>query len=186
MLYPNDRIITTARIPPRFFFCICCATRLYCAKRRRSCFCDTQKRQYRKQGFFIVDDAVDPDMLNPLLEAAIRAKQKVRSGEVDLYTHRSEDGEPWAIRGLFAPEMNEPIFAEYLMSEPIMKYTHAFLGTQFAVGRHAHLHKSISGGLRFWLAPGFWQQGTRRIVSGGNGNFESSPTRFAVAPRLGR
>ena len=29
-------------------------------------FCDTEKRQYRKQGFFIVDDAVDPDMLKPL------------------------------------------------------------------------------------------------------------------------
>ena len=57
-------------------------------------FCDTQKRQYRKQGFFIADDAVDPDMLKPLLDAAIRTKQKVRSGEVDLYTHRSADGEP--------------------------------------------------------------------------------------------
>lgn len=97
-------------------------------------FCDTEKRQYRKQGFFIVNDAVDPDMLKPLLEAAIRAKKKVRSDDVDLYTHRSEDGEPWAIRGLFAPEMNEPIFAEYLMSEPIMKYTRAFLGTQLQLG----------------------------------------------------
>ncbi len=97
-------------------------------------FCDTEKRQYRKQGFFIVDNAVDPDMLKSLLEAAIRAKKKVRSGDVDLYTHRSEDGEPWAIRGLFAPEMNEPIFAEYLMSDPIMKYTRAFLGTQLQLG----------------------------------------------------
>ena len=97
-------------------------------------FYDTEKRQYRKLGFCIVDDAVDPDMLKPLLEAAIRAKKKVRSGEVDLYTHRSEDGEPWAIRGLFAPEMNEPIFAEYLISEPIMKYTRAFLGTQLQLG----------------------------------------------------
>lgn len=97
-------------------------------------FCDTEKRQYRKLGFCIVDDAVDPDMLKSLLEATIRTKKKVRSGEVDLYTHRSEGGEPWAIRGLFAPEMNEPIFAEYLMSEPIMKYTRAFLGTQLQLG----------------------------------------------------
>ncbi len=37
-------------------------------------FCDIQKRQYRKQGFFIVNDAVDPDMLKPLLEAAIRTR----------------------------------------------------------------------------------------------------------------
>ena len=97
-------------------------------------FCDTQRRQYRKQGFFVVDDAVDPDLLQPLLAAAIRAKQKVRAGEVDLYTHRSADGEPWAIRGLFAPEMDEPIFAEYLMSEPVMKYMRPFLGTRLQLG----------------------------------------------------
>ncbi len=97
-------------------------------------FCDTQRRQYRKQGFFVVDDAVDPDMLDPLLEATIRAKQKVRAGEVDLYTHRSADREPWAIRGLFAPEMNEPIFADYLMSDPVMKYVRPFLGTQLQLG----------------------------------------------------
>lgn len=97
-------------------------------------FCDTQRQQYRKQGFFVVDDAVDPDLLQPLLAAAIRTKQKVRAGEVDLYTHRSTDGEPWAIRGLFAPEMDEPIFAEYLMSESVMKYVRPFLGTRLQLG----------------------------------------------------
>ena len=41
-------------------------------------FCDTEKRQYRKQGFFIVDYAVDPDMLNSLLGTAMRAKKCVQ------------------------------------------------------------------------------------------------------------
>ena len=39
-------------------------------------FCNTEKRQYRKLGGFILGDTVDPDMLNPLLEAAIRVRQK--------------------------------------------------------------------------------------------------------------
>ena len=97
-------------------------------------FCEDHKKQYRKNGFFVVDDAIDPSMFQPLLEATIRAKKKVRSGDVDLYTHRSGDGEPWAIRGMFAPEMDEPLFAEYLMSESVMQYVRPFIGTQLSLG----------------------------------------------------
>lgn len=97
-------------------------------------FTEDHRRQYKKQGFFIVDDAVDPNMFEPLLEAAIRTKKKVRAGEVDLYTHRSPGGDPWAIRGLFAPEINEPLYAQYLMSEPVMQYVRPFLGTQLRLG----------------------------------------------------
>ena len=72
--------------------------------------------QYQTRGYFIVEDAVGPDMLEPLLAASRRVEDKVRSGAVDRFTHWAEPGDPWAIRGLFAPEFGEPIFAEYLMS----------------------------------------------------------------------
>lgn len=97
-------------------------------------FSEDHRRQYAQQGFFVVDDAVDPDMLGRLLTAAVRTKKRVRSGEVDLYTHRSKDGEPWAIRGLFAPEIGEPVFAEYLLSEPVMHYVRPFIGSELTLG----------------------------------------------------
>lgn len=97
-------------------------------------FTENLRAQYETQGFFVADDAVDPAMMQPLLDATIRAKKKVRNGNVDLFTHRAPDGDPWAIRGLFAPEMGEPIFAEYLMSEPVMHYVRPFLGHELRLG----------------------------------------------------
>ena len=42
--------------------------------------------------------------------------------------------EPWAIRGLLAPEFDEPVFAEYLMSKPVMDYVDYFIGTDLTLG----------------------------------------------------
>ena len=117
-------------------------------------FYDTEKRQYRKRGFCIVDDAVDPDMLKPLLEAAIRTKKKVRSGEVDLYTHRSEDGEPWAIRGLFSPRNERANFRRISNVGTHNEIRACILRHTATIGRRTHLHKSISSGLRFWFGTG--------------------------------
>lgn len=91
---------------------------------------DEQIRLYHDQGFFVADDAVDPSTLPALTAAARRAKHKVRAGEVDVFTHwaTKEDTEPWAIRGLLAPQFDEPAFGEYLMSEPPMAYVRRFLG----------------------------------------------------------
>jgi hypothetical protein len=90
--------------------------------------------QYQQEGYFIVEDAAEPDMLEPLLAATKRTKEKVRSGAVDRYTHWAQPGEPWAIRGLFAPEFEEPIFAEYLLSKPVMDYVEPFLGKELRLG----------------------------------------------------
>lgn len=92
------------------------------------------KDQYQTQGYFIVDDAVDPDMMAPLLEATRRVKAKARSGDVDIFTHRTPSGEPWAIRGLFAPEFNEPVFADYLASQHVMQYVEPLLGSELRLG----------------------------------------------------
>ena len=95
-----------------------------------------QVQQYDEQGYFIADDAVDPAVLPELISAAQRAKEKVRSGQVDVYTHwaTKENTEPWAIRGLLAPEFEEPIFAEHMLSEPIMQYVRYFIGEELRLG----------------------------------------------------
>ncbi len=92
------------------------------------------REQYSTQGYFIADDAVDPEMLASLLNATRRVKAKTRTREVDIYTHRTPEGEPWAIRGLFAPEFKEPVFAEYLMSQPVMRYVQPLLGADLRLG----------------------------------------------------
>ena len=95
-----------------------------------------QAEQFEKDGYFIADDAVEPGMFDDLAAAARRVKQMVRSGQVDVFTHWATDEhtEPWAIRGLLAPEFDEPVFAEYLMSKPVMDYVHYFIGTDLNMG----------------------------------------------------
>jgi len=90
--------------------------------------------QFQTNGYFIANDAVESHLLQPLLAASRRVVDKVRSGAVDRFTHWVEPGDPWAIRGLYAPEFEEPIFAEYLMSEPVMAYVQSYLGTELCLG----------------------------------------------------
>ena len=90
--------------------------------------------QYWDQGYFIADDAVEPDMLDELEAAARRGRDKTRSDEVDLRSNRGENREPLVIWGLFAPEYNEPVFAEYMISKPIESYYQAFLGDELNLG----------------------------------------------------
>ena len=95
-----------------------------------------QIEQYRQQGYYVTEDAVDLAMLSELLAASRRAKEKVRSGAVDVYTHWATDDktEPWAIRGLLAPEFAEPVFAEYLLSDPVMAHVRASLEGDLRLG----------------------------------------------------
>ena len=97
-----------------------------------------QVEQYREQGYFIVDDAVAPDMLAALEAGARRAVEKVRSGAVVATAERISTGgpgvEPRNILGLIAPEFGEPIFAEYLMSEPVETYVRALVGSPLRLG----------------------------------------------------
>ena len=95
-----------------------------------------QSARYEDVGYLVTDDAVDAAMLSELLDASRRAVEKVRSGAVDVFTHwaTEHNTEPWAIRGLLAPEFGEPVFAEYLLSKPIMSYVHDFLGPELRLG----------------------------------------------------
>ena len=97
-----------------------------------------QVEQYREQGYFIADDAVAPDMLAALETGARRAVEKVRSGAVVATAEQISTGgpgvEPRHILGLIAPEFGEPIFAEYLMSEPVETYVRALVGSPLRLG----------------------------------------------------
>ena len=99
---------------------------------------EAQIQQYNDQGYFIADDAVAPEMLPTLTEATRRAADKVRSGEVVDNTDQIDAGgegkNPVVIFGVMAPEFGEPIFAEYLASEPVQRYVRPFLGEELRLG----------------------------------------------------
>ena len=93
-----------------------------------------QIEDFANRGFFYAEEATPKSMVADLLAAVRRVKQKVRDKEVEIYTHRTDSEEPWAIRGLFAPEFEEPIFSEYLMCKEIRQTVHHFLGDQLKLG----------------------------------------------------
>ena len=97
-----------------------------------------QVDQYRDQGYFVVDDAVEGDMLDELAAAATRVVAKVRSGEVvddeEGMGSGGEGKDPDFVTGLIAPEFGEPVFAEYLGSEGVARYLRPFIGEELRLG----------------------------------------------------
>ena len=85
-------------------------------------FTDEHARDYEEKGYFVVDDAIDPRMHAELRAAARRIKDKVRTGEVDIYTDFCGEGEPYHIVGLISPEFGEPIFGEYLAAPTMLAF----------------------------------------------------------------
>ena len=90
---------------------------------------DAQRSQYAEQGFFIADDAVDPNMLEELAVAGPQAADKHRADAVVVAEDgvKVGDGTPndegtGNIEGVLAPEYGEPAFAEYLASDPLLNY----------------------------------------------------------------
>ena len=94
--------------------------------------------QYRDQGYFIVDNVVDPQLLDLLEAAAWRVVEKIRSGAVvddDSGVRTGGEGvEPQFVSGLIAPEFGEPLFAEYLGSEELVRYVRPMLGDELRLG----------------------------------------------------
>lgn len=94
--------------------------------------------QYRDQGYFIVEDAVEPKMLDLLENAARRVVEHVRSGAVvdaaDGVRTAGEGVEPQFISGLIAPEFGETAFADYLGSEVLVRNLRPLLGDELRLG----------------------------------------------------
>ena len=95
---------------------------------------EAQQQAFAEQGYFTASDAVSPDMVEELRQAARRVKGRVRTGELDLYTDYRGEGEPYHVSGLIAPQYGEPIFAQYLASEPLLSYVQAQIGRELRLG----------------------------------------------------
>lgn len=100
-------------------------------------FTDEHARDYDQKGYFVVDDAIDPRMLEELRAAARRIKARVRGGEVDVYTDFRGEGEPYHIVGLISPEFGEPIFGEYLAAPTMLAYVKAQIGDELRMSSMA-------------------------------------------------
>jgi Phytanoyl-CoA dioxygenase (PhyH) len=90
--------------------------------------------RYAIDGYFIADDVVDPDMLARLREAAPRVKARARSGEVYLYNNVAAPNDPWVIDGILTSAFSEPVFAEYMVSDRLLRYAHTFCGPDIRLG----------------------------------------------------
>ena len=98
-----------------------------------------QIEQYYDEGYFITEAAVEPEMLEALTAALRRALAMVRSGEVVDDTAGIGAGGPGVeqtqfLWGLLAPEYGEPVFAEYLTSEPILRHARPLVGDVLRLG----------------------------------------------------
>ena len=119
------------------------------------------KEEFSTQGYSLVEDAVEPEMVDRLEAAARRVWAKVRAGEVDV---AGNGPEATAIFGVIAPEFGEPVFAEHLVSPSIERYVKAFLGPDLRMG-HVHL----------WCADKGYDTGWHRDI--GTGNQDGDPER---------
>lgn len=94
--------------------------------------------QYRDEGYFIVDDLVDPGQLDALATAAERVADKVRTGAVVDDPAGIRTGgpgqEPQFVCGLIAPEFAAPEFATYLGSQGLARYLKPFIGDDLRLG----------------------------------------------------
>jgi hypothetical protein len=89
-----------------------------------------------EQGYTIVDDMVDEEMLGRLIEAADRiyaecaANPGTRDLNGGLVLRDNPEHGPHAIRGLMAPGMRAPVFAEYMGSKAVLDYTRGWIGAE--------------------------------------------------------
>lgn len=93
-----------------------------------------QYEQLRDEGLTIVDNAVDPELLPRLRDAAreLVALARRREEKGGFAMRHSEDAGPWGIRGIYDPAWGaaSKVFTEYMMSQPVLDYAKAFLGAE--------------------------------------------------------
>jgi ectoine hydroxylase-related dioxygenase (phytanoyl-CoA dioxygenase family) len=79
----------------------------------------SQLTRFREQGYFILDPAVPEGMLEPLRKATRRVTAKARAGEWP-HVRRAGDDDIWGVSHLLHPDLEEPIFAEYIASSVVL------------------------------------------------------------------
>ena len=108
------------------------------------------KAEYFEQGYTIVDNVVEADMLDRLESGARNIWEQIRSGRVDVAGGGPDSG---SIFGLIAPEYGEPVFGEVLVCDGVTRCAEAFLGPALRMG-HVHL----------WASTGDYDTGWHRDV----------------------
>lgn len=129
------------------------------------------KSEYFDQGYVIVDDAIDPGMLDRLEAGARSVWSQVREGAVDVAGNGPDGG---SIFGLLAPEFGEPVFGEILAYEGITRYAEAFLGPELRMG-HVHL----------WAADGGYDTGWHRDLGPAKDNTYDEEMALLSRPMIG-
>src|SRR5947209_7346647 len=87
-----------------------------------------QLQQFQDEGYVVVDEAIEPEMLAPLRAATARVTEHTRAG---AWPHKRRAGEEdiWGVSHLLHPELAEPIFADYMASPPVLEVAADLLGT---------------------------------------------------------
>ena len=106
------------------------------------------KADYFDQGYTIVEDAVDAEMLDRMESGARHVWAQVQAGTVDVAGNGPDGG---SLFGLLAPEYGAPVFGEVISSESVTRYAEAFIGPELRMG-HVHL----------WCSNGHYDTGWHR------------------------
>ena len=100
-------------------------------------YTDEQKMSFDELGYFITKEAVDQEIVGQMRDAARRVRERVISGELDLYTDWHGDKDPYHIAGFLSPQFGEPVFAQYFGSKPLLDYVVAQVGADLFLGNLA-------------------------------------------------
>lgn len=93
----------------------------------------TQTDRFLDQGYVILGDAVEPRLMAPLREAAARVVRRTRSGEWKP-RRATPDGDIWGVQDLLHPDLGEPVFTEYMASDPVLEVARDLLGSDLRMG----------------------------------------------------
>jgi hypothetical protein len=94
------------------------------------------KAQYDENGFVIVPGLVSPEERLALEDACKTVISKTRSGE---WSHRrtvgkqfppfdNENPDSWGVQHIMHPDLNEPVFAKWYTSDPLISAAKQLLG----------------------------------------------------------
>src|SRR5947199_10728048 len=86
-----------------------------------------QHEKFNQDGFIVIDGAVEPHLFDPLREATARVTEKTRCGS---WPHKraASDDEIWGVGHLMHPDLGEPVFAQYMASDPVLDVATDLLG----------------------------------------------------------
>src|SRR5579872_6225401 len=94
---------------------------------------ESERSQFFSDGYVVVDQAVEPHLMEPLREAAARIVERTRTGQWPH--HRAAGGgDIWGVQQLLHPDAGEPVFLEYMASDPVLEVARDLLGPALRMG----------------------------------------------------